>query len=60
MTRLIGADCIDAYGVKELVDWTNEIHRWGLLTHGPGCERDIKAVLRLGGIRSSDIHEVLR
>lgn len=59
MTRLVGADCTDEYGVRELVDWINEIHRWGLSEHGPGCERDIKAVLRLGGVRTSDVHEVL-
>ncbi|KAH7308402.1 hypothetical protein B0I35DRAFT_360900 [Stachybotrys elegans] len=59
MTRLIGADCTDAYGVEELAHWINEIHRWGLATHGPSCERDIKAVLRLGGVRTSYIHEVL-
>lgn len=56
MTRLIGADCTDVYGVKELVDWINEIHRWGLAAHGPSCERDIKAVLNVGGVRTSDIH----
>ncbi|KAB5581202.1 hypothetical protein GE09DRAFT_1256523 [Coniochaeta sp. 2T2.1] len=57
MTRLIGADCADEYGVRELIDWINEVHRWGILEHGPGCERDIKAVLNSGGVRTSDIHE---
>ncbi|KAG9250611.1 uncharacterized protein F5Z01DRAFT_683752 [Emericellopsis atlantica] len=59
MTRLVGADCTDVYGVEELVDWINEIHRWGVAAHGPSCERDIKAVLNLGGVRTSDIHAVL-
>jgi hypothetical protein len=55
MTRLCGADCTDEYGVRELVDWINEIHRWGLSRHGPSCERNIKAVLRGSGVRTSDI-----
>ncbi|KFA81746.1 hypothetical protein S40288_11089 [Stachybotrys chartarum IBT 40288] len=59
MTRLVGADCTDTYGVEELVDWINEIHRWGMAAHGPSCERDIKTVLKLGGVRTSDIHAVL-
>jgi hypothetical protein len=59
MKRLVGADCTDAYGVRELVDWINEIHRWGLSKHGPSCERAIKAVLQVGGVRTSDIHESL-
>ncbi|KAB5514922.1 hypothetical protein GE09DRAFT_1264357 [Coniochaeta sp. 2T2.1] len=57
MTRLIGADCADEYGVRELIDWINKVHRWGILEHGPGCERDIKAVLNSGGVRTSDIHK---
>lgn len=57
MKRLTGADCTDEYGTRELVDWVNEIHRWGLSQHGPSCERDIKTVLKLGGVRTSDFHE---
>jgi hypothetical protein len=59
MKRLTGADCTDGYGVRELADWINEIHRWGLSKHGPSCERAIKAVLQVGGVRTSDIHESL-
>jgi len=55
MTRLCGADCMDEYGVKELVGWINEINRWGLSSHGPSCERDIKTILRGKGVRTSDI-----
>lgn len=44
MKRLVGADCAHDYGIRELVDWINEIHRWALSRHGPSCERDIKAV----------------
>ncbi|KAH8902999.1 hypothetical protein BR93DRAFT_971943 [Coniochaeta sp. PMI_546] len=59
MKRLTGADCNDAYGVRELGHWINEIHRRGLSTHGPSCERAIKAVLQGGGVRTSDVHERL-
>ncbi|KAH7009060.1 hypothetical protein B0J12DRAFT_587363 [Macrophomina phaseolina] len=33
-------------GVRVFVDWVNEIHRWGLIVHGPGCERDVKYRMR--------------
>jgi len=58
MKRLFGADCTDKYAVRELADWINEIHRWGLSQHGPSCERDIKRVLNIGGVRTSDVHHV--
>jgi hypothetical protein len=59
MKRLTGADCTDEYGMREMIDWINETHRWGLSTHGPSCERDIKTILKLGGVRTSDLHEGL-
>lgn len=55
MTRLYGAYCTEEYGVKDLVGWINEIHRWGLSEHGPSCEGDIKTILRGGGVRTSDV-----
>jgi hypothetical protein len=57
MTRLTGADCTDEYGVRELMEWINEIHRWGILEHGSACEKDIKTILKIGGVRTSDVHE---
>lgn len=57
MTSLIKADCADVYDIEELVDWINEVHRWGLSEHGPGCERDVKAILNTSGVRTSNIHE---
>jgi hypothetical protein len=57
MKRLFGADCANEYAVRDLTNWINEIHRWGLSRRGPSCERDITAVLNLGGVRTSDIHE---
>lgn len=56
MKRLVGADASDEYGVKQLIDWINEIHRWGLSIHAGSCQRDIKAILNVGGVRTSDIH----
>ncbi|KAL6408566.1 hypothetical protein AUP68_08426 [Ilyonectria robusta] len=38
MKRLFGADCTDEYAVRELRDWINEMHRWGLSQYGPTCE----------------------
>ena len=47
--------------VKDLADWINEIHRWGLGVHGPLCENDIKTCLAAhsGGSRVSDVNENL-
>lgn len=42
MYRLVQNDCATRTGIRELVNWINEIHRWGLTVHGPSCERDIK------------------
>lgn len=55
MKRLFGADCADKYAVRELAHWINEIHRYGLLRHGPNCERDIMAILNIRGVRTSDV-----
>lgn len=55
MKRLFGADCIGEYAVRELAHWINEIHRYGLSRHGPSCEKDIKAVFKIGGVRMSDV-----
>lgn len=60
MTRLFGADCTDEYAIRELADWINEIHRWGLSQYGADCARDIKSVLNAGGLRTSDVHEALK
>lgn len=60
MTRLFGADCTDEYAIRELADWINEIHRWGLSQYGADCARDIKSVLNSGGLRTSDVHEALK
>jgi hypothetical protein len=55
MRTLLGAGYTDECGVKELVNWVNEIHRRGLSVRGPSCERGIKAVFHIGGVRTSVI-----
>ncbi|MCJ1474084.1 hypothetical protein MMC13_002742 [Lambiella insularis] len=30
------------YSVKNFINWTNEIHRWGLTVHGPSCQQDLQ------------------
>ncbi|KAF1957616.1 hypothetical protein CC80DRAFT_48061 [Byssothecium circinans] len=32
----------DIVAVDDLVNWTNEIHRWGLLIHGAECHKDAR------------------
>ena len=61
MTRVHYGDCDDRNDVKELTDWINEIHRWGLSVHGPNCENDIKICVSKGsGTRVSDFNERLQ
>lgn len=45
MEMLCQGDCTLEASVRSLVNWLNEIHRWGLTVHGPSCERDIKACI---------------
>ncbi|KAI0401630.1 hypothetical protein F4802DRAFT_417388 [Xylaria palmicola] len=53
MANLAMADCVDKYEVMELIDWINEIHRWGLSEHAPRCQRDVKAILDDAGVEVS-------
>ena len=60
MTSIHHGNCTNKSSVKELTDWINEIHRWGLNVHGPSCENDIKTcIAKRFGSRVSDIHETL-
>ncbi|KIX07151.1 uncharacterized protein Z518_05128 [Rhinocladiella mackenziei CBS 650.93] len=47
--------CRDEQGVTELLQWINEIHRWGLCEYALGCEEDIKQILNQasGNLRMS-------
>ncbi len=55
MNKVYKADCSYVEGVVQFADWVNEIHRWGLTVHGPGCEEDIKYCITQAshGIRTS-------
>ena len=57
MTKLYHGDCMNTASVRELINWLNEIHCWGLTVHGPRCEKDIKLRMnaRQTGIGTSDI-----
>ena len=58
MERVFLGDCRHAKSVRDLIDWVNEIHCWGLTIHGPECQKDIKLSIRAtessSGIRVSD------
>jgi hypothetical protein len=43
--RLDGGICRTEQGVRRLLPWINEIHRWGLCEYALGCEDDIKHIL---------------
>lgn len=47
-----------AANVRNFIDWINEIHCWGLTTHGLSVEDDVKVCINptVSGIRVSEIH----
>ncbi|KAL9612569.1 MAG: hypothetical protein Q9167_002819 [Letrouitia subvulpina] len=55
MTTIFLASLNDEQGVKNFVNWINEIHRWGLTNHIESCEKDIKLLLENQRFRTSDI-----
>ena len=32
-----------------IIDWINEIHCWGLSTHGPSCQEDLETMIKEDG-----------
>ncbi|KIX05368.1 uncharacterized protein Z518_06240 [Rhinocladiella mackenziei CBS 650.93] len=40
--------CLDEGDIVGLLQWINEIHRWGLCEYALGCEEDIKQILSRG------------
>ena len=42
---LDGGNCRTEQGVRRLLQWINEIHRWGLCEYALECEDDIKHIL---------------
>lgn len=63
MERVYLGNCLSASSLRNLIDWINEIHCWGLTVHGPECQNDIKLSMRAResslGIRVSDIAPLL-
>ncbi|KAG6986566.1 hypothetical protein G7Y79_00077g099580 [Physcia stellaris] len=59
MTSMFQGTCLAPVDVKDLSDWINEIHRWGLSVHAPNCENDVKICIaaRSGGNRVSEYNE---
>ncbi|KAF2726517.1 hypothetical protein EJ04DRAFT_582610 [Polyplosphaeria fusca] len=56
MERLRGGDCeASVHNTRVLVEWINEIHRWGVTVHGPACKDEIKMCLQRDGVRTSEI-----
>ena len=45
MRRLDRGTCMAEQGVRRLLSWINEIHRWGLCEYALECEDDIKHIL---------------
>ena len=59
MERVYLGNCRSANSLRDLIDWINEIHCWGLTVHGPECQNDVKLSMRAResslGFRVSDI-----
>jgi len=58
MERVCQGTCRVPHGVRDLIDWINEIHCWGLTVNGPECQNDVKSSIRAkessSGIRVSE------
>jgi hypothetical protein len=58
MERVCQGTCRVPHGVRDLIDWINEIHCWGLTINGPECQNDVKSSIRAkessSGIRVSE------
>jgi len=54
--RLGAGACQTEQGIRRLLSWINEIHRWGLCEYALGCEEDIKHIMNgAPNIRVSEI-----
>ena len=62
LSRIFKGDLTVAEGVRDLVDWVNEIHCWALTVYGPRAEHDIKVCInpKESGFRVSDIAMALQ
>ena len=57
LNRIFKGDLTIAEGVRDLVDWVNEIHCCALTVYGPRAEHDIKVCInpKESGFRVSDV-----
>ncbi|KAI1121498.1 hypothetical protein F5Y10DRAFT_100450 [Nemania abortiva] len=53
MAKVVEMDCMDEDAIANLMEWINEIHRWGLSEHGPSVERNIEAIRTNGALGTS-------
>lgn len=62
LNHIFKGDLTTIEGVRDLVDWVNEIHCWALTVYGPRAEHDIKVCInpKESGFRVSDIAMALQ
>ncbi len=62
MVRVYQNNLSHVMGVEHFVDWVNEVRRWGLMVHGPACQRNVKYCIQKEsvGIRTStDVEDLM-
>ncbi|TKA23907.1 hypothetical protein B0A54_17830 [Friedmanniomyces endolithicus] len=55
MRNVSDGNCTREADIKRLVEWVNEIHRWGLTAHAHACQMDVKRVLNQEDVDTSAI-----
>ena len=49
VTEESNGDCIDVSGTRRLINWINEVQRWGLSQYAPAFARDVRFILKSAG-----------
>lgn len=49
--------CNTMVGVQNLMEWINEIHRWGLTVHGDSCQRDVQHCIEADELARTSLGE---
>lgn len=47
MRKVYTGNLITEAGIRDYINWINEIHYWGNITHGSGCVRDIAGCVKV-------------
>ena len=55
MKMMYDSSCRSRFAIRQLRNWINEIHRWGLTKHAAGCQDDIMIILEAKGVDTSII-----